>query len=94
MIAKLDMLCEQALIHIVLTCYLHVQVCVLIGLPDISYTYLPTRRNKNKSTFLRNKNFSIFISREEIVDLQKGDQHIMRYKPLSGLVMSGAVSLI
>lgn len=31
---------------------------------------------------------------EEIVDLQKGDQHIMRYKPLSGLVMSGAVSLI
>lgn len=40
MIAKLDMLCEQALIHIVLTCYLHVQVCVLVGLPDISPTYL------------------------------------------------------
>lgn len=92
MTAKLDMLCEQALIHIVLTCYLHVQVCVLVGLPDISHTYLPTSRNKNKSAFW--EQFSIFISREEIVDLQKGDQHIMRYKPLSGLVMSGAVSLI
>ncbi|XP_048747452.1 DNA replication complex GINS protein SLD5-like [Ostrea edulis] len=31
---------------------------------------------------------------EEIVDLQKGDQHIMRYKPLSALVTSGAVTLI
>lgn len=51
MIAKLDMLCEQALIHIVLTCYLHIQVCVLVGLPDISHTYLPTSRNKNKSAF-------------------------------------------
>ncbi|XP_052770579.1 DNA replication complex GINS protein SLD5-like [Mya arenaria] len=31
---------------------------------------------------------------EEIVDLEKGDQHIMRYKPLLPLVASGAVSLI
>lgn len=61
MIAKLDMLCEQALIHIVLTCYLHVQVCVLVGLPDISYTYLPTRRNKNKSTFWEIKIFQFLF---------------------------------
>lgn len=51
MIAKLDILCEQVLVHIVLTCYLHVQVRVLVGLPDISHTYLPTSRNKNKSAF-------------------------------------------
>ncbi|VDI55622.1 GINS complex subunit 4 [Mytilus galloprovincialis] len=31
---------------------------------------------------------------EEIVDLQKGDQHIMRYKPIASLVSSGAVTLI
>ncbi|KAH3802978.1 hypothetical protein DPMN_156676, partial [Dreissena polymorpha] len=31
---------------------------------------------------------------EEIVDLEKGDQHIMRYKPMMSLVNSGAVSLI
>ncbi|XP_021341430.1 DNA replication complex GINS protein SLD5-like [Mizuhopecten yessoensis] len=31
---------------------------------------------------------------EEIVDLQKGDQHIMRYKPMAPLVSSGAVTLI
>ncbi|XP_033756976.1 DNA replication complex GINS protein SLD5-like [Pecten maximus] len=31
---------------------------------------------------------------EEIVDLQKGDQHIMQYKPIAPLVTSGAVTLI
>ncbi|XP_060076931.1 DNA replication complex GINS protein SLD5-like [Ylistrum balloti] len=31
---------------------------------------------------------------EEIVDFQKGDQHIMQYKPISPLVASGAVTLI
>ncbi|XP_045190754.2 DNA replication complex GINS protein SLD5-like [Mercenaria mercenaria] len=31
---------------------------------------------------------------EEIVDLEKGDQHIMRYRPMMSLVNSGAVSLI
>lgn len=31
---------------------------------------------------------------EEIVDLEKGDQHIMRYRPILPLVNSGAVSLI
>lgn len=31
---------------------------------------------------------------EEIVDLEKGDQHIMRYKPVMSLIHSGAVSLI
>ncbi|XP_069140263.1 DNA replication complex GINS protein SLD5-like [Argopecten irradians] len=31
---------------------------------------------------------------EEIVDLQKGDQHIMQYKPIAPLVASGAVTLI
>lgn len=31
---------------------------------------------------------------EEILDLEKGDQHIMMYKPISNLVESGAVSLI
>lgn len=31
---------------------------------------------------------------EEIVDLEKGDQHIMRYRPMMPLVNSGAVSLI
>ncbi|XP_041370292.1 DNA replication complex GINS protein SLD5-like [Gigantopelta aegis] len=31
---------------------------------------------------------------EEIVDLQKNDQHIMRYKPLAALISSGTVSLI
>lgn len=41
MIAKQDKLCEQAHLYIVLTCYLHVQVCVPIGFPDISHTYLP-----------------------------------------------------
>lgn len=41
MIAKQDKLCEQALVYIVRTCYLHVQVCVHIGFPDISHTYLP-----------------------------------------------------
>lgn len=93
MIVKQDMLCVWAHVHVVLTFYLHVQVRILVGLPDISHTNLPTSRNKNKSAFWERKIF-IFISREEIVDLQKGDQHIMRYKPLSGLVMSGAVSLI
>lgn len=51
MIVKQDMLCEQAHVHVVLTCYLHVQVRILVGLPDISHTYLPTSRNKNKSAF-------------------------------------------
>jgi len=32
--------------------------------------------------------------REEVVDMKVGDQHIMRYKPLSGLVESGHVLLI
>lgn len=41
MIAKQDKLCEQALVYIVRTCYLHVQVCVPNGFPDISHTYLP-----------------------------------------------------
>lgn len=41
MIAKQDKLCEQAHVYIVRTCYLHVQVCVPIGFPDISHTYLP-----------------------------------------------------
>lgn len=41
MIAKQDKSCEQALVYIVRTCYLHVQVCVHIGFPDISHTYLP-----------------------------------------------------
>lgn len=41
MIAKQDKLCEQAHVYIVLTYYLHVQVCVPVGLPDISIpTYL------------------------------------------------------
>lgn len=41
MIAKLDMLCEQALIHIVLTCYLHVQVCSsLVCQTSLIPTYL------------------------------------------------------
>ncbi|BFY97445.1 hypothetical protein BsWGS_00485 [Bradybaena similaris] len=31
---------------------------------------------------------------EEIMDLLRGDQHIMRYKPVAALVESGAVSLI
>ncbi|GFO37980.1 DNA replication complex gins protein sld5 [Plakobranchus ocellatus] len=31
---------------------------------------------------------------EEIMDFEKGDQHIMMYKPISSLVESGAVSLI
>ncbi|KAL3864572.1 hypothetical protein ACJMK2_006238 [Sinanodonta woodiana] len=31
---------------------------------------------------------------EEIVDMKKGDQHIMRYRPVAPLVASGAVSLI
>ncbi|KAL5021724.1 hypothetical protein ScPMuIL_000879 [Solemya velum] len=31
---------------------------------------------------------------EEIVDLEKGDQHIMRYRPVVPLVASGAVTLI
>ncbi|XP_067657589.1 DNA replication complex GINS protein SLD5-like [Haliotis asinina] len=31
---------------------------------------------------------------EEIVDLQKNDQHIMRYKSIASLVATGAVSLI
>ncbi|KAH9490991.1 DNA replication complex GINS protein SLD5, partial [Bulinus truncatus] len=33
-------------------------------------------------------------AREEIMDFDKGDQHIMRYKPIASLVESGAVSLI
>jgi len=31
---------------------------------------------------------------EEILDLERGEQHIMRYKPVAELVASGAVSLI
>ncbi|XP_076439737.1 DNA replication complex GINS protein SLD5-like [Babylonia areolata] len=31
---------------------------------------------------------------EELIDLEKGDQHIIRYKPIASLVHSGAVSLI
>ncbi|KAK3589731.1 hypothetical protein CHS0354_021051 [Potamilus streckersoni] len=31
---------------------------------------------------------------EEIVDMKRGDQHIMRYRPVAPLVASGAVSLI
>ncbi|PVD29492.1 hypothetical protein C0Q70_08743 [Pomacea canaliculata] len=31
---------------------------------------------------------------DEIIDLEKGDQHILRYKPVASLVASGAVSLI
>ncbi|CAL1530968.1 unnamed protein product [Lymnaea stagnalis] len=31
---------------------------------------------------------------EEIMDFEKGDQHIMRYKPVASLIESGAVSLI
>ncbi|KAK7463976.1 hypothetical protein BaRGS_00038016 [Batillaria attramentaria] len=34
------------------------------------------------------------FGREEIIDLEKGDQHILRYKPVASLVASGAVSLI
>ena len=32
--------------------------------------------------------------REEVVDLEKGDQHIMRYQPVKGLVARGSVQLI
>jgi GINS complex subunit 4 len=33
-------------------------------------------------------------AREEVVDLKAGDQHIMRYRPLAGLLDSGHVVLI
>jgi len=36
----------------------------------------------------------VCIFREDIVDLDKEDQHIMRYRPMMPLVSSGAVSLI
>ena len=38
--------------------------------------------------------FRFSVCSEEIIDLDKGDQHILRYKPVASLVNSGAVSLI
>ncbi|KAK0047125.1 DNA replication complex GINS protein SLD5 [Biomphalaria pfeifferi] len=60
-------------------------------LPNLdSYVFLKV--NENTENVLVEE--ETVDAREEIMDFEKGDQHIMRYKPIASLVESGAVSLI
>ncbi|XP_055863347.1 DNA replication complex GINS protein SLD5-like [Biomphalaria glabrata] len=60
-------------------------------LPNLdSYVFLKV--NENTENVLVEE--ETVDAREEIMDFEKGDQHIMRYKPIASLVESGGVSLI
>ncbi|KAL8592132.1 hypothetical protein ACOMHN_033503 [Nucella lapillus] len=55
-------------------------------------SYIFLRVNENTENVLVEED--TLEAGEEIIDMEKGDQHIIRYKPIASLVHSGAVSLI
>ncbi|KAK7109696.1 DNA replication complex GINS protein SLD5-like [Littorina saxatilis] len=64
----------------------------LAGVAPKLNSYVFLRVNENTANVLIEED--TVDTGEEIIDLEKGDQHILRYKPIASLVNSGAVSLI
>ncbi|XP_071543516.1 DNA replication complex GINS protein SLD5 isoform X2 [Panulirus ornatus] len=83
----------------------HFQTLVLQHVPENLRGFDPTKMsvkpNLDSYIFLRVKEETQGVliddsgeGRDEEVDLEEGSQHLMRYKPISHLVQSGAVTLI